>query len=609
MRQAADVQDVDDRGAAAGPGAAARLSISLVGRLTVRFEGRLIELRTQKAGAVLSYLALAETKQESRERLVGLLWSRSDEEKARASLRQVVRELRSAFEAAGYGGFVAGRLSVNLDTEKVEVDVESVIRQAESGSVHPLLLNTPQLGERILEGMDDLDPSFRVWVLARRQTIHDRLMRNLGAGLVADGVAADARRDVAAAIVNLDPTHEEACCHLMRSRAEEGDVAGALRIYKALWNLLDRDYGMEPSPATEKLVAEIKMGVFEPPQAAAHDASDARALRTPNAAIPPAVANAKAAAKTCLVLRAFAMHGIDGDHVHLVQGFHQHLAASLVRFREWSVVDRDPAVSSREWSVTERRPAGVEASATDLILQYSIETTAYQAGAEINMVMVLKDDTMGIYVWSESFRLSLNKWFEAQQRIIRRIAMSLNVQLSAERLMRLAGEPDVSLDVHDRWLRGQSLHFKYDAESWQRAVTIFRDAIREYPMFSPCYSSLVQMNNVEHFVHPGIFRDLGKAKATLELAKTSVELDPVNSRAHLCYGWSNVMALREAEAAAHMELACELNDNDPWTLLSCALYCAFCGSIEEARLRAEQSLFFRRAPQISDGPTMVSFVY
>ena len=128
------------------------------------------------------------------------------------------------------------------------------------------------------------------------------------------------------------------------------------------------------------------------------------------------------------------------------------------------------------------------------------------------MVMVLRDDTTGIYVWSESFRLGLNNWFEAQQRIIRRIATALNVQLSAERLMRLAGEPDVSLDVHDRWLRGQSLHYNYDAESWRRAVTIFRDAIWEYPTFSPCYSSLVQLNNIEHFVHPGVFRDLGKAR-------------------------------------------------------------------------------------------------
>ena len=599
MRQGADV---DERGTGAGPGTPARLSISLVGRLTVRFKDRLVELRTQKAGAVLSYLALTETKQESRERLVGLLWSRSDEEKARASLRQVVRELRSAFEAAGYDGFSAGRLSVHLDAETVDVDVESIIRQAENGSVHPLLLNTPHLGERILEGMDDLDPSFRVWVLAKRQTIHDRLMRNLGASLVANDVVAGAKREIAAAIVNLDPTHEEACCHLMRSHAEQGDVAGALRIYKALWNLLDRDYGMEPSPATEELVAKIKLGAFEQPLAKidALDAADKRTLLSSNGrvdqAMPPAPAEVKAPAKTCLVLRPFAMHGIDDDHAHLVQGFHQHLAASLVRFREWSVVDRHPAPRSLEWSVVDRHPAVVVQPAMDSILQYSIETTAYQAGTEINIVMVLRDDTTGIYVWSENFRLSLNNWFEAQQRIIRRIAMSLNVQLSTERLMRLAGEPDVSLDTHDRWLRGQSLLSKFDAESWQRAVTIFRDAIRENPTFSPCYSSLVQMNNIEHIVHPGFFRDLAKARATVELAKPAVQLDPVDSRAHLCCGWSYVMALRETEAAPHMEVACELNDNDPWTLVSFALYCAYCGPIEQAQLRASQSLALSPAP-------------
>ncbi len=120
------------------PGTAVRLSVSLVGRPSIIFGGRLVELRTQKASAVLSYLALTEAKYESRERLVGLLWSRSDEEKARASLRQVVRELRTAFEGAGYGGFSAGRLSIHLSAEKVEVDIESIIRLAESGSVHPL---------------------------------------------------------------------------------------------------------------------------------------------------------------------------------------------------------------------------------------------------------------------------------------------------------------------------------------------------------------------------------------------------------------------------------------------------------------------------------------
>jgi DNA-binding SARP family transcriptional activator len=576
MQQVARTHRLAANGPETEPGSAARLSVSLVGRPSIMFAGRLVELRTQKARAVLSYLALTEAKHESRQRLVGLLWSRSDEERARASLRQVVRELRTAFEGAGYDGFSAGRLSIHLKAENVEVDVESIIRLAERGSVHPLLLNTPDLGERILEGMDDLDPSFQIWVLAKRQTINDRLMRNLGAGLVAKDVAAGAKTEIATAIANLDPTHEEACCHLMRVHAEEGDVAGALRIYKALWDLLDRDYAMEPSPVTEELVADIKLGVFERP--ASRRASNGHSDRR----IVPEARRSGASAKIRLVLRPFQMHGVDSDRAHLVQGFGLHLAACLVRFREWTVIDRPPAA--------------VALPPPDSAPQYCIETTAYQAGAEINMVMVLRDEATGIYVWSESLRLGLDNWFETQQRIIRRIATSLNVQLSAERLMRLAGEPDVSLDVHDRWLRGQNLHYKYDAESWQRAVTIFRDAIRENPTFSPCYSSLVQMNNIEHLVHPGLFRDLGKAKATLELAKRAVQLDPVDSRAHLCCGWSYVMALREAEAAPHMELACELNDNDPWTLLSCAHYCAFCGSIEQARLRAEQSLALSPAP-------------
>ena len=585
MRASASAMTADK--AAAAPEIAPRLLVSLVGRFGLKFNGRPIELRTRKAAAVLGYLALSEMKQESRERLVGLLWSRSDEEKARASLRQVVRELRSVLEEAGFGGFIAERLLVGVVTGQIEVDIESVLQLAEAGRVHPLLLDVQQLDERLFEGLDDLDPSFRVWVLAKRQTIHERLMRSLDAGLSAPQVAIDVRKKFATAVVNLDPTHEHACRYLMRTHAEDGDTAGALRIYKALWDLLDRDYGMEPSPQTEELVANIKLGVFDQASDVPgfYAANDEFSVRTVKGAVlqpfVPTTPAPNALAKTRLVLRPFAMHGVDEDHSHLVQGFSQHLAACLVRFREWSVVDRPPA------SVVLPTPDAA---------QYCIETTAYQAGAEINIVMVLRDDTTGIYVWSESFRLGLANWFETQQRIIRRIATSLNVQLSTERLMRLAGEPDVSLDLHDRWLRGQNLIAKFDQESWQRAVVIFRDSIRESPAYSPFYSSLVQMNNIEHLVHPGILRNLDKAKATLELAKIAVELDPVDSRAHLCCGWSYTFALRDAEAAAHMDLACELNDNDPWTLLSSAHYCAFCGSIEQAQLRSSQSLALSLAP-------------
>ena len=52
-----------------------------------------------------------------------------------------------------------------------------------------------------------------------------------------------------------------------------------------------------------------------------------------------------------------------------------------------------------------------------------------------------------------------------------------------------------------------------------------------------------------------------------------------------------------------MELACELNDNDPWTLLSGAHYSALCGSIEQARSRAE------RAHALSPAPRYLEWAY
>src|SRR5258708_32640664 len=50
------------------------------------------------------------------------------------------------------------------------------------------------------------------------------------------------------------------------------------------------------------------------------------------------------------------------------------------------------------------------------------------------------------------------------------------------------------------------------------------------------------------------------------------------------------------DSSPQMDLAWELNDTDPCTLLSSGHYSAVCGPIEQARLRAEQSLALSPAP-------------
>src|SRR4030095_7822217 len=48
-----------------------------------------------------------------------------------------------------------------------------------------------------------------------------------------------------------EPTREETYRHLMRLYAQSGDRASVVRIYRTCATVLERELGMEPSPATE----------------------------------------------------------------------------------------------------------------------------------------------------------------------------------------------------------------------------------------------------------------------------------------------------------------------------------------------------------------------
>ena len=212
--------------------------------------------------------------------------------------------------------------------------------------------------------------------MAKRQSIQDRLLRSLNAGLTSPQADAAAKQELAAAILNVDETQEEAAGYIMEARAASGDVIGALRAYKALWDLLDEEYGMEPSPETQGLVARIKLGEFDRPQA-----SKAAAPQPQDRA--GAEAGTKSAPKIALMLSPFEMNGVGPDKAHLVTGFRHHLAACLVRFREWSVVDN--SLGTISLPITQARAAH----------QYSFEATAYQAGPIINMVLTLRENAQG----------------------------------------------------------------------------------------------------------------------------------------------------------------------------------------------------------------------
>lgn len=555
--------------------------MSLLGGFRLDQAGQELRLRNRKARAVLACLALSATGEETRERLVGLLWSESSEEKARASLRQVVHELRGVLPA---DVLAAERLSLVLDRDAFDVDVEQVRSALGKGEVHPALLAQARPTEALLEGLDDLDPAFNVWLLARRQALHDQFARRLEVLLPED---TRNQRTLAQALLNLDPTHEEACRQAMKAAVAEGNVSGALRTYEALWNVLGEDFDMEPSLATQELVADIKSGKLKPGRR-----SEPQALAPP---MPPQQPRS-VGERLLLLVEAFAAHGVPEERGYLVQGFRHDLIACLARFREWFVMDG---------GVLPAREATMDRVSS----RYSIGGTAYQAGDRISLVLTLRDGETGIVAWSERIDVGLDTWFGAQNQLVRGIAMSLTGQISAARLSSIAARSDVSLAAHDRWLLGQSVIRSFSPEHWGRARTLFLESIGEDPTFSSSYSSLAQLDNVEHIVNPGVWRDRTREERSLEMARRAVQLDPMDSRAQLCLGWSLAMTRQYDRAGTHMQLACELNSSDSWTLISAALFHSFCGGHAEAMRLASEALEMTFAPSRTHWGYQVTIAY
>jgi DNA-binding SARP family transcriptional activator len=552
------------------------LRMRLFGPASFNIGGRELRFKSLKLRAALGYIALNESQTETRERLVGLLWSESGEEHARASLRQNIRELRVALHGLNHGGFHIVAREIGFERGSVEVDVSTVIGAAEAGHVHPLLLERRNLAADLLAGLEDLDPSFRSWLLAKRQTVHDRLLRALEAALADDVTDLTLQGNLAQAILNLDPTHEDAARRLMRARAMAGDTAGALRVYKTLWDLLDEDYGMEPAEATQNLVADIKTGLLEPTPLPAKPAAVAV---TPTAMVSAGTHETR----LWLFVQNVALREVDPGKAHLVMEFRQHLIASLVQFREWQVADA-PA------------PAAMPDPVPGVAGRYDVQMVAYQMDEDVHMMITLKELDSGLYIWSQNFELKLENWFAVQRHVVRHIAMGLNVYISAERLRRFSDQPDIALGIYDRWLRCQTLARTFNPRYWDSLTQQFIDITIEAPGFGPAYAGLADLHNTKHIFHPGVVRSRESEQAALAYARKAVQLDPSDMRAHRSLAWSHLMAKQYDQAELHMQVSYELNPNESWNVISVALMTAFCGRPARAAELARWALDMSLAP-------------
>jgi DNA-binding SARP family transcriptional activator/TolB-like protein len=561
------------------------LMINLLGTFEVRLGDTAVVLANRKCRALLSLLALADKGRETRDRLVGMLWSESEQERAHASLRQALYQLRAALKAAGNEDLIAEKLDAAIDPKSITVDVLQILAEAKAGRPHPLLLQDGGGFDTMLADLETVDPAFRTWLLAKRQTLHERVSSLLADALRNPARSAPGREELARALAKLDPTNEEAARVLIRARVAAGDIGGALGLYKMLWDLLDADYDVEPTKETQALIAAVKLGDLLPHEAdvvtrstvrqstEATDSGSAQLILGGEQAKRPHVAP-----KLVLAIGMFDGRGARPDKAYLIHGFRRELIASLVRFREWIV--------------REAAPAGQSIANPYAGSEYIVEASAVDVKQDIRLVLTLKDAVTQDYVWTDRLMLTIEDWTAAQLSVIQRIATALNVYLSSSRISNATYQADHDLKAYDAWLYAQSRILTWTPATHREATELLQSIITTAPSFAPAYSSLAQMHNSSHFAHPGLFRSAQRTEEALRLGREATRLDPVDSRGHLSLGWAHAMARQHDLAETHHGLAQELNENDPWTAMSAALGYATRGQFPEAKKLADRILEF-----------------
>jgi DNA-binding SARP family transcriptional activator len=247
------------------PNAFPSLALHCLGPPSVRVDGREAppDVLWRKHLALLTYLALSPDGTRSRSHLLGLLWPESPEDKARRSLNEAVRRLRSAL---GNERLLTRGDALQLNDSELEVDVRQFETLRAEGQLRALEL----LRGEFLEGfhVDDA-PVFEDWMDAQRAQI-----RQAATGLLvarAEEQLAVNRyveaRALARRALALDPFSEPALALGMRSAALEGDSTGALALYHEVAERVSREIGETPSAALNALAGRIRTGAWRRPSA------------------------------------------------------------------------------------------------------------------------------------------------------------------------------------------------------------------------------------------------------------------------------------------------------------------------------------------------------
>ena len=256
-----------------------RLTISLLGSFQVTLDGESVTgFATDKARALLAYLAIEADRPQRRDALAGLLWPDQPQRKARQSLRQALSHLRQAIvEMDDVPFLLISRETIQFNPSgDYWLDAAAYAALAGECREHrhrrlesclPCIQRAEQMVELyrgdFLEQffLSDSD-LFEEWAVLKREWLRREAVTALShlTDRYEQRGEYERARQYAQRQVALDPWREEAHRQLMRLLALDGQRSAALAQYETCRRALADELGIEPTSETVALYKAIRAG-------------------------------------------------------------------------------------------------------------------------------------------------------------------------------------------------------------------------------------------------------------------------------------------------------------------------------------------------------------
>jgi TolB-like protein/DNA-binding SARP family transcriptional activator len=416
------------------------------------------------------------------------------------SLRQSLSELNGIVNRHVPGLVLIDRDSVRIDVEKCWVDALAILEASADPAADSGNLVQPD-GERLLEDLDGISPSFDHWLATERSRFEDRVRKILEAELdrlLEQNAKPEVRAAAARRLINFEPTHEGAARNLMTAFAQMGDRAQAIREFErcrqALLSVLD----LPPSKETTALYEAIRIDASELPSPNLHGrlgaaqltetASDGLAApslprwridkQESSVDAPGREAGREPRREPSIAVLPFRNLTGDPAHEFIAEGLVEDLIEALSRIPNFFVISRLSTLAFRNQDRHPREIGHV------LGVRYVLSGSVRVLGDRLRATIELTDTQLGAALWFEKLDERFFDLFEVQDRLSEMIVRKVAPYLHAAEMSRIRVKRPDSLEAYDLFLRAQENMHNSSRAVFENAEALFDIAIAKDPHYA-----------------------------------------------------------------------------------------------------------------------------